>query len=155
VKRAERSREPGSRVFFVWLVFRVSATRSARTEEEGERAHSPPSRPFSSRLVPAFPACTRFFLPERIMRSGPYGEDRGTPLLRPPLTLLATLLSPSLFPTGTSTERPSIPARDPPKRRQLLQKTGAARHIIILLYCHHRLLLLRHFLTCSTHPDPG
>lgn len=47
---------------------------------------------------------------------------------------------------------PSLPAtsvRPPcslpvgiPKRRQLLQKTGAARHIIILLYCHHRRLLL-------------
>jgi len=132
----------------VRLVFRVSATRSASIEEEGERALFPPSRSFSSHS--AFSTHSLLLARTYCVRRALWRGQRGL-LQTPACSPCPSLLLP--FPTGTSTERPSVPGRDPPKRRQLLQKTGAARRIIILLYCHRRPLLLHHLLLCSKHPS--
>lgn len=67
VMRAQRSNQV---VFRIWLVFRVSAMRSAPMGEEGERALSAPRVPFP--LTQSFPSSYyRFFFPERIVRAGP------------------------------------------------------------------------------------
>lgn len=80
----ERSTEPG-RVFFVRLVFRVSATAPNAYIEEGERSLSAPDprhMPFPLAPLQRVPNHSHFFLPGRIVRVGPSAP-------RPPPTLFA------------------------------------------------------------------
>jgi len=118
-------------------------------EEEGERALFLPIMSLflsfgvfnTLSLLLARTYCAR-----RALRRGQRG------LYGPPLVLLAHPFFHSLSYRYFDRTMPSVPGRDPPKRRQLLQKTGAARRIIIL-YCHRRPLLLHHLSFCPRRPS--
>lgn len=145
--RAQRSNQV---VFRIWLVFRVSAMRRWEKKEKG------PFLPFVSLFLSlsrshrtiASSCLSVLYAP------GPKAPARAEG------STTRTLL-PSCFPRHLSShsQRSFLPVLrttvrsqwDPPKRRQLPQKTGATRYIIILLYCHHHrllFLLLHYLLAC-------